>query len=212
MKRILVLIGLSLSLNICYAQNLNVEKVLKNRMKHIALYHVGIGIEGSSNENVTYGARAMLGVGSYRHWLNADLGVGFLLWNHLPQYKNDHISMAQIPVFVSANVNPIRWASGCCYVGGEIAVHIGLHNSTATLAPDRLGHDADALAHYVSTRGKVGVTLRHVDIAAFYEHDLSPLCNQKHMFESGNYDFDCMRSSLYEHNRIGISLTYNFKL
>lgn len=212
MKKIVLLFTFFLYCAIFHAQNFNARSALQHRLTRIDLYHVSIGIEGATNVNAMYGVRTSVGIGSRRHLMNADLGLGLRGWNYLFHSKDNYLRMFQMPFFISTNINPIRWANGCVYLGGEASMQFALHNSTATLLPNHAGHDISAINNYASVRGKVGVMLGQMKIAVFYERDLDPLCNQKYMYESGLYDFESMRSSLYEHSRLGLSLTYQFNL
>ena len=194
-----------------YAQSNNHYDVLRHRLNQVNKYHIGLGIECATNTNIVYGFKTFIGYGNYRHLLNADIGVGIRSWNY-PINEIDKYKMLQIPVSASFSTNPIRWSKGCLFLGGETSIHFGVWNS-ATYNIENVEYDGSkALKNYVSIKGKIGLIQRKINVAFFYEQDLSSFCNQKYIYESGMYDFDRLHNSIYEHNRIGLSLSYSFNL
>lgn len=47
-----------------------------------------------------------------------------------------------------------------------------------------------------------------MDINIHYCYDLSPAINQKYIFETAKFDYDYLKSNLYERYRIGLSVSY----
>lgn len=212
MRKILVFFCLLSAFTSGFAQKSDAQIILKRRMNQIHRFHAGFGIEGAANTNATYGIRTYIGFGSSRHLFNADFGLGLRIWNFVPGRSEDYYRILQIPMFASLIINPIRWSEGCLQVGCEGILHFGVRNFTHTVIPDYESHDFNAIRTYASIRSKIGVMLGHLNLGVFYEHDLSPLSDQKYIYESGLYNFDGLRPSLYEHNRIGISFSYSFIL
>lgn len=210
-KKIIITVYLLFTTFALNAQESNQYDVLKHRLNQINKYHIGVGLECAANTNIVYGIKTFIGYGNYRHFFNADIGVGFRSWNY-PINDKDRYEMLQIPVSVSLNFNPIRWSTGCLFVGGETSIQFGIWNYAINKIENVEYNDREALKNYVSIRGKMGLTLRNVNVAFFYEQDLSSFCNQKYIYESGAYDFDRLHNSIYEHNRIGLSLSYYFNL
>ena len=195
-----------------YAQDVESERIWRQRINRINLFHVGIGADYATNYNTVFGARGYIGIGSSRHLFNADLGFGIRFWNLFSESRKSHYSMVQMPFFVSSTFHPIRWSNGCLYVGGEALALLGIRNLSKTILEDYHAHDSKPLRNYVSVRGKLGLIFHSIDVGLFFEHDFAPICDQKSIYESGLYDFGSLRESIYERNRIGLSISYLFNL
>ena len=98
------------------------------------------------------------------------------------------------------------------YVGGEALACWGIRNLSKTIVDNLDGHDSKSLRNYVSVRGKFGLIYKRLNFSLFYERDLAPICDQKNIYESGLYDFEAFRKSIYERGRVGLSLSYLFNL
>lgn len=211
MKKILISAYLFFVTFAIFAQGNNHYDVLRHRLNQINKYHIGLELECAINTNIVCGFKTFIGYGNYRHLLNADIGVGIRFWNY-PINVIDRYKMFQIPVSASLDVNPIRWSKGCLFLGGETSINFGVWNSASNNIGNVEYNDRKALKNYVSIKGKIGIIQRKIKIAFFYEQDLSSFCNQKYIYESGLYDFDRLHNSIYEHNRIGMTLSYSFNL
>lgn len=210
MKKILIITYLLIFSLSVFSQENEKYDLLRHRLNRIDEYHVGVGVESALNTNLIYGIKTYVGYGNFRHILDADFGIGLRFWN-LPVTTEDKYQMIQFPICISLCINPIRWTNGCLYIGEETSFQLGLWN-IATDSENKEYNDKKALANYFSLRGKLGVILGSINIGLFYEQDLSSFCNQKYIYESGKYSFDKLHNSIYEHNRIGFSVSYNFKL
>lgn len=212
MKLLVIIIGMLFSQAFVYAQDMNSARILRQRINRINLFHVGIGADYATNYNTVFGARGYIGIGSSRHLFNADLGLGIRFWNLFSESKKSHYSMVQVPFFISSTFHPIRWSNGCLYAGGEALTLFGIRNLSNTISDNHNAHDSKTLRNYVSVRGKFGVVFHSIDVGLFFEHDFAPMCDQKSIYESGLYDFGALRESIYERDRIGLSISYLFNL
>lgn len=212
MKLLVVILGMLCSHLFVSAQRTDSERIWRQRMNHIHRVHAGVGVEYAANCNTAYGVRGYIGLGSHRHLIDADLGLGLRFWNLFTGSRKSYFSMVQMPLFASSTVHPIRWSDGCLYAGGEALVLFGIRNLSKNVLANENAYDPKPLRNYGSVRGKIGVVHHKINISLFYEHDLAPLCDQKIIYESGRYDFNAIRESIYERNRIGLSISYLFNL
>lgn len=188
------------------------ERIKRQRLRTIDLYHVSVGMDAQFNQNVYFSPKLSLGMGSFRNRVNADLGVKYMVGSSLFFEYDEFILIQQLPVFASVQCNLVSWEGNCVYIGAELAYHIPItasHHitSTGTIHTDNnLG-----LAHF-SGRIKAGTRIDRWEGYLFYEYDFAPMMNQKYVYESPEYDYDILRGALFERTRYGISLSYNFIL
>ena len=81
MRLLVIICGILFSHAFVNAQNKDSERIMKQRINRIQLFHLGVSAEYASNFNSVYGARGYIGIGSSRHLFNADLGFGIRFWN-----------------------------------------------------------------------------------------------------------------------------------
>lgn len=175
------------------------EKVRLKKKRHgsIERYHANVGLETAFNNNLIVAPKISIGYGSTINLFNIDLGVKYKVVNSLFFDDSKHLTINQTAFFVSAQCNVASWNFNCVYIGAEMDFCTPVFNKTI------------ANEHF-SCRGHVGVKYRKLNIGAYYEYDLAPMMNQKYVYESDQYDYQSLRSSLFERSRVGISITYNF--
>ena len=180
------------------------------RFNHIEYYHVGVGIEAGINENFLVGPRACVGIGSYRNLFCADVGLKLLWENLFTSSTKECVSQRQLPLFVSASVNALRWHRSAVYIGGEFAYHLQM-GATHQLSDGKTSYSDNQLANnHTSVSMKLGARLNNWDFCLFCQRDLSPAFNQKYVYESADYDYDTLHSTIFERMRFGICANYLF--
>ena len=180
------------------------------RFNNIEYYHVGVGIEAGINENFLVGPRACVGIGSYRNLFCADVGLKLLGENLFTSSNKECVSQWQLPLFVSASVNALRWHHSAVYLGGEFAYHLQI-GATHQLPDGKTSYSDNELANnHTSVSIKVGTRLNNWDFCLFWQRDLAPAFNQKYVFESADYDYDTLHSTIFERMRFGICANYLF--
>lgn len=191
------------------AQSIQEKSVLRQeRFRKVDFMHVGIGMETGGNVNWFVGSKLFAGVGSYRNMVNADIGIGYRFVNLIGSSSNERIMLQQLPVFASLHLNMVRWSKGCAYIGGEaiycLAVKGDHHIPSSNIAENEnvLGKIHATLA------GSLGVRLSNWDFSLRYAYDLSPSMNQKFVYESADYDYDCLHSSIFERSYFAFSVSY----
>ena len=212
-RKVLLVLFLALASTTLFSQTAKEkEQIKRKRLRTIDLYHINVGLDAHFNQNLFFSPKASFGIGSFRHILNADVGIRYTLGGSAFFGKEEYVMVHQLPIFISAQCNFVSWETGCVFIGAEIAYHIpitGLHYvpSTSTLKFDNQLNQA-----HFSGRAKAGARINQWEIGLFYEYDLAPMMDQKHVYESPEYDYDILHDYLFERIRYGISLGYNFIL
>jgi len=206
----LVLLCTCLSVNMTSAQNSQETEALKReRLSRIDFWHVSVGASFAANRNFSVGPQLSIGVGSYRNLLNGDFGIRYLFDGPFLKRGEERVSVQQLPVFLSLNLNFARWRGGCVYLGGEMAF-------TAAVAahhrfPDgQVESDIYIGKSHFTPAAKLGCRIQDCDISFFYEYDMKPSFNQKYIFETEGFDYDQLKYSIFERMRLGIRFLYHF--
>lgn len=186
------------------------HRLRKQRQMTIELLHVGLGVEAAFWNDWQTGLKAYFGVGSARHIGSVDIGFKYLVSGPLSSVQQEHITLQQLPFFLSAELHAIRWEDGCMYLGGEAAYHLDAAAIHRIPAQGIRESDKKLLHHHASVSGKLGFKHRNWDVHVFYTYDLMPKLNQRYVYESAAYDYEALRGSLFERMRVGVSLGYVF--
>lgn len=185
-------------------------RIKKERLNKIEFFHYAVDFETSFKENVYLSPGIMLGVGSFRNLINANIGLRYMFGNPFLGSKDESLVVHQVPLFLSVQCNVYSWKTSCVNIGAEIDYcmpitvfhHIG----------DNKKADKNVNNGHFSIRGTVGMRFDRFGIGAFYEYDLAPIMNQKYVYESPEYDYDKLHDSLFERTRFGVSLIYYFNI
>ena len=207
-KKTILLLFLLMVLVPVFSQTSDNNHVKKERLRYVEFFHYAVGFETSFNKNLYFSPELMIGIGSYRNLINADIGARYMLGSPFVWGKSESLVVHQVPVFFSVRCNVYSWKTNCVSIGGEIEYCMPItvfHHYGDTKKADK-----DVSNEHFSGRVNVGVKLDRLGIGAFYEYDFAPMMNQKYVFESAEYDYDKLHDSLFERMRFGVSLTYYF--
>ena len=188
------------------------DALRQKRFKMIEFSHIGTGIETGFNQNFVVGVKGFAGIGSYRNFFSADVGLKLLWTNPISSSYKERITMWQMPVFIAVSTNLLRWQQYSIYLGGEIDYHLKVGAKHKLSANDALVNDRELGCSHTSASLRLGLRLNKLDIGLFYEYDLSPSFNQKHVYESPTYDYDALHDAIFERIRFGMSISYLFPL
>ncbi len=192
----------------CFSQ----EKTIRQRFRNVDMWHCQAGLDVSVNKNYCIAPVISVGVGSFRNWYCLETGVGFQFFNSLKSNNTDDISLQQFCVFGTGELHPLRWKNGCPILGGRLSYVLPIsaqyvnRNSSHSKIDGRIGNK------HATIRAFVGILVHDWKIVAYYEYDMSPSFHQKYVFESTKYNFEAVRTQIYERQRTGLSLTYLFTL
>lgn len=125
---------------------------------------------------------------------------------------SENIRISRIPLFVSAGINFVRWDNGCLYLGGEISETFNLRALHHTEFNDVTTSDIEASKRHASVEGKMGFRIDKWDCCIFYSYDMAPAFNQKHIYETVDYDYELLHDNIFERDRVGIRIIYHFTL
>lgn len=178
------------------------------RLRNVDYMHVGMGIEIGGNENWFVGPKVFYGIGSYRNFLNADVGISYQLTNLIGSNTSERIILQQLPVFANLHLNIVRWTKGCMYIGGEVAYYFVVKGAHHIPLSDVIENENSLGKSHATVSGSLGMRLSRWDISLRYDYDLSPSVNQKFVFESADFDYDYLYSSLFERSRFAFSVSY----
>lgn len=185
------------------------EAVRRQRISRIDFYHVSVGASVAMNRNYSVGPQISFGVGSFRNILNADVGIRYLFEGAFLQREAERVSLQQLPLFVSLNVNAIRWRTGCFYLGAEMA-YIPTVVAQHRLPDGQLISDIHIGKNHFTPAAKLGFRQGDCDFSLFYEYDMKPSFDQKYIFETVGYDYDALKYSIFERMRMGLRFLYHF--
>ena len=132
----------------------------------------------------------------------------YLFWNLWGKGGKEHISLQQLPLFISANVNLLRWHTGSAFVGGEVSGCLPVSVTHYSSATNSSVKDKEVGRTYVSLAARAGIRFSRWDICLHYAYDLAPAMNQKYVFESAAYDYESLHGSIFERQRFGLSVSY----
>ena len=191
------------------AQNQQKKASLRQeRFKKVDYYHAGVGIEAGLNENWYVGPRLFVGIGSYRNFLNADVGIGYQFYNLLCSSEKERMMLYQLPLFANMRLNVVRWSSGCVYIGGEAMYSLAVRGLHVVPHADVAEADNQLGKNHAMAAGMLGIRFNHWDFSLRYVYDISPAFNQKYVFESSSYDYDNLHASLFERSRFVLNISY----
>ena len=188
------------------------ERIKRQRLRTVDLYHISVGMDSHFNQNVFFSPKLSLGIGSFRNRLNVGAGVRYMVGGSVFFEEEESILLHQLPLFASVQFNFISWRAHCAYIGTEIAYHIPITASHHILSTSTVITDNNLGQAHCSGRIKVGARINRWEFGFFYEYDFAPMINQKYVYESSEYDYDILRSALFERSRYGFSISYNFIL
>ena len=193
------------------AQTLQEKDALRRqRFSKIEYYHVGAGFETSVNKNLLVGPKVYAGIGSYRNLFCADAGLKLLWRNPTGSADKERVAMWQLPVFISASANLLRWQQNTVYVGGELDYHLMLGANHHVAVGDATVDDEDLGRSYASASLHLGMRLNRWNVSLYCERDLAPAFDQQYVYESAKYDYDALHDAIFERMRFGVSLSYTF--
>ena len=180
------------------------------RFSELEYYHVGAGIETSMNDNFVIGPKVYVGIGSYRNLFSADMGLKLLWMTTFRSSQEESVSQRQVPFFVSASANLLRWHNAAVFIGGELAYHLQL-GATHQLADSKPSQSDNQLARsHVSASITVGTKIGNWNFFLFCQRDFAPAYDQKYVYETAGYDYDALHSIIFERIRFGLSVNYLF--
>ena len=211
MRRLLILIGLMMFVWMVSAQSDVMSKAVKRRrINHIDFYHVSVGANFAMNRNYCVGLQLSAGVGSFRNVLNADIGLRYQFLGMFIRKREERVSLQQLPLFISLNVNVYRWHTGSLYIGGEMAYIFKV--SGRHVLPDANGatHDLKIGKNHFTPAAKIGCRVADCDVSVFYEYDMKPSFDQKYIYETEEFDYGVLRTSIFERMRMGVRFLYHF--
>lgn len=182
----------------------------KERLSKIDMFHYAVGLEGSFNKAVYFSPEVKFGVGSFRNFINVDVGLRYMFGNPFFNYKEECLVVHQIPLFVSVQFNAYSWNQNRTFIGAEMAYIIPITVFHHYGESENVAADNNVGNSHFSCRATIGLQLKRFCIELFYEYDFAPIMNQKYVYESANYDYDVLQESLLERARFGMSLTYYF--
>lgn len=213
MKQFLLLITSCLLLSLQGRAQGQVDRqhLIDKRLVNIDRYHAGAGLTTEFNQNVYLGPQVFLGWGSSRHLFCADVGAKYLFGNSFSKRHENRISLQQFAVFATADVNAVRWSSGCAYLGGGVDWRLATGSKYVEDATSLSFSDSHITQSHTSLHARIGVRWgERWKTELSYTYDLAPAFDQKYVFESSQFDFASLRDCLYERTRLGITLSYLF--
>lgn len=184
------------------------EGVKSKRFNRIDMRHIGVGLETGVYENLYIGPKLFYGLGTFRNLFNMDGGLKYIYLRSLNNKYEESISVQFFSVFCSLNINPIRWNSGCMYLGGETSYNVVAAASHKEISSDVVTHDYHIGNNHFVARGKIGARFDFWDINVYCDYNMAPSMNQKYIYESVDYNYDKLYATIHERYRIGVSVSY----
>ena len=183
-------------------------QIRQKRYRNIHLHHIGIGGDVTAYRNIHLSPRIYYGYGSYRNLFNVDVGVFYRFSCSLSPQNADRVLCQYVAPFVSTAINAYRWNTGSLYIGCEAAYNFAVAADYYSRSDKKLMQDIYLGRDFCSIKPKFGVRFDKWEININCEYDLAPSLNQKYIFESVRYDYEQVRTSLFERYRFGISAAY----
>ena len=184
------------------------EGIKSKRFNSIDMRHIGVGLETGVYENLYIGSKLFYGLGTFRNLFNMDGGFKYLYMKSLNNKHEESISAQFFSVFYSLSINPIRWDSGCMYLGGETSYNVVAAASHKEISSDVVAHDIHIGNNHFVARGKIGARFDLWDINLYCDYNLAPAMNQKYIYESVDYNYDKLYATIHERYRIGVAVSY----
>lgn len=191
-----------------YSQN--IESVRNELLSQVDPYHISIGMEGGFFQNSVVGVQLSWGMGSYQRLYGIDCGLRYRFYNPFNSALGQRITMHTMPLFISSELRAIRTRSFCLFLGAEMAYNFSLFSYYCFQETGKTIQDKNIGHNHLSASVKIGMRTEHFELSVFYEYDMQPMFNQKYLFESSEYDYQLLRSTIRERDRCGIRITYLF--
>lgn len=209
MKILIIVTPLLLLASSIFAQSSKEKDIIRSkRFSRVEMRHIGVGVETGIYHNLYIGPKFYYGIGSFRNIINIDGGLKYLYCVSLDHQSTESLSAHFFSVFGSLNLNPIRWNSGCLYVGSEISYNLVASANHKLTSSELETHDNRIGENHFVLRGKMGARLNLWDFNVFFDYNLAPAMNQKYIYESINFDYDQLYSSIHERYRLGVAVSY----
>lgn len=214
MKIILISIAITLlSLQTISAQTAKeVEQLVNWRLSRIDIHNIGFGSSVGMNENILISPHLYYRAGSHHNLLNAETGLKYTYFTSADSLNKDIISGQYLGVYTDAHLNFFRWKTGALYLGVGIEYNLGIKASYRAYNTKDILYDNNIIKNHTSTKGKIGFRINRWDASFYIDYNLAPIMNQKHVFESINFEYEQVYNQLHERYRIGISLSYMIPL
>lgn len=193
------------------AQELDVARLRNQRWRMIDLYQFVPGINIEHNVNMVVIPSLAVGIGTFRNLLNYEVGVGYEILNPLPKRSVESLNLHSITPFVSASFNFARWRTGSVYLGADVAYTAAVR-TRHHLSNDISVHDRNISNAHLSVSARAGIKVNYWNLSVYYRYSLAPAFDQKHIYESQDYNFDLLYDSIYERSRFGFCLKYHLAI
>ena len=210
-----------LAAGVCMGQRSWTETVEARRSK-IDFQHFMLGTELAWNENTVVGLMLGEGLGSRFSPWGADFTVHYRIVNPLAGVlpvvgNNSSVVLQNLQASLSGQLHVVRADSYSLFVGAETALTLNVGKAHAPSLQPGTGAAQDGASmvrdgnigrNHLSVTGKMGIRSDHWECSLFCEYDMQPMINQKYLFESVDYDYESLRSSIRERFRFGLRLSY----
>lgn len=209
-RKLIITLLLAVSLPAAGQRDEAQQQLRRERFSRIDYWHVGVGADAAFGPTACIGPKVFGGFGSCRNLLMVDAGLKLQWLNPFAPTTEEHVSQRQLPLFIQAGVNVLRWHQGALYVGGELAYHMQL-GASHCLPKGGITESDDRLARsHAAATARIGLRQGRWDIALTWQRDLAPAYRQQYVYESAAYDYDTLHDPLFERQRFGIALAYIF--
>lgn len=186
------------------------DKLKRERMNMINLFHMGVGADWLMGYNDAVGTGVQLRLGHNARMLNYVITADHYWDNKSFHHKVPYISSNHISLGVNIRENLVRKGNVVFYTMEGVNYNIPynvLYNSVQDyISDDRLMRPS------VSTSARVGVVFGQFDLNLHIKASLWPDYSQKYIYESYIYDYSGCRSMINSRWQFGLSFIYHIDL
>lgn len=188
------------------------KRLIDWRLSRIDIHNIGFGVRMGMNANMLSSAHLYYKAGSHRNLINAECGLKYKFCSPSSSKGTDAVRAQYLGGYTEAHINFVRWKTGAVYLGAGIQYDFAVASSYWKSSSNIPIHDTAIAKDHASASGKIGLTIKRWDAGIFIGYNMAPLANQKHIFESVDYNYEQVYAQTHERYIIGISLSYMIPL
>ncbi len=208
------------------AQAKKASKIETRRKNWSDRFQLGFGADAGAYVNFAYGGGLEFKIGASDDTFNFIVGGKYLKWGLFPSQKTDDdynsfvtFNQAYCYAVAKFNVASVGY-KGRFYVAGEAGYNFNFGSKYSGSMPSGgeyydyyhgVADDNLVNKNNPSVAGRVGFCWPYFDLGLFYRYDLSPVYNQRYVYEQYGY-YNQMESAMNNRFRVGVLCTFYFNL
>lgn len=187
-----------------------IDRLKEQRVHMINLCHIGAGVDFDMKDKGSWGPVFTFRFGHDHELFNYALNLSYSSNYKFNNGPNPMIYSNWFSFGVSLREN--LWN----YHGLTLSLSEGILYNMPFSAEYEIGgdlyRDLSLVKNHLSASVKLSVVIRRMEFGLFYSGSISPMHDQKYIYESYTYDYNACRDQINSRSTIGLSIMYHIDL